>query len=702
MPSGAAARRAGPSAAPPAAVARPSPVSLAGLLLSLSSASLVMLTAGTAYLFSLYGPQLSTALHLTQSQTAFIATCGNSGIYLSGPFFGAKVDQYRSVPAVFFLLGGTSIFLGYAAVSSIYAGLLPQPHFLVLAFIFLCIGFGSAACYHCGLATNYRNWPVENRGLAVGITVGFFGLSAFVFTNIGIWLFQTQEDGVSGAKVLDVAAFLWFLGISCLGINAYAALTLRDMTGNGSGAGDHASANTGLAQDVEDLRPRLPPSLLDGGQLADGTRNAAIAADEATPLLLHNDAVSERDLLEGDLEDLERRSPASSRSSWASSSSLMQRIPPPSDTFLTPDTTDTFNNGDLLSVGNGNGYSGPDDEMDVPHEHLHGNPHHRHHHRHEGGRWKDDDAAMEADIAAEPEPQVNGLSVQDASRLALPFSSAQTTAGSSRLVSPHIRPVSPLPPVRNSPALSALSRVLRGDRGTPSSATNSPIPSSAIFNTPAIAAPAALAADFEIEDISCFLFMDAYLLAYSMFTVVGVGLMYINNVGAIILSLSPADQDASHPDVQNAQKLHVILLSLLGFASRIVVGILSDLMHRYLAVPRSAWASLSAVLMAGAAGVMAFAVNLDDVLVASLLVGMSYGAVWTITPVLIGEYFGYNKFGSNWGWMTVVPAFGGHSHFVARICRGTGCFQSTFALAFWVCLSCVAANVVLYIRRRNV
>jgi hypothetical protein len=51
-------------------------------------ASVNMLSAGTIYLFSLYGPQLAEMLEFSASQTAFIATCGNYGIYLSGPFWG--------------------------------------------------------------------------------------------------------------------------------------------------------------------------------------------------------------------------------------------------------------------------------------------------------------------------------------------------------------------------------------------------------------------------------------------------------------------------------------------------------------------------------------------------------------------------------------------------------------------------------------
>ncbi len=37
-----------------------------------------------------------------------------------------------------------------------------------MAFYFLLIGIGGASCYHISLATNYKNWPVDYRSVAVG------------------------------------------------------------------------------------------------------------------------------------------------------------------------------------------------------------------------------------------------------------------------------------------------------------------------------------------------------------------------------------------------------------------------------------------------------------------------------------------------------------------------------------------------------
>jgi hypothetical protein len=82
---------------------------------------------------------------------------------------------------------------------------------------------GTASSYHCSLATNYRNWPESYRSLAVGFTVSFFGLSAFIFTELGKAFFVRNE-------LLVVSEFLIFIGSVCLLLNTIAAFTLKRIT----------------------------------------------------------------------------------------------------------------------------------------------------------------------------------------------------------------------------------------------------------------------------------------------------------------------------------------------------------------------------------------------------------------------------------------------------------------------------------------
>lgn len=98
-----------------------------------------------------------------------------------------------------------------------------------------------------------------------------------------------------------------------------------------------------------------------------------------------------------------------------------------------------------------------------------------------------------------------------------------------------------------------------------------------------------------LEEISCFSSVSAYLLAFNMFVIVGAGLMYINNVGAIIRSLAP---NASESALHESQILHVSLLSLLSFASRILVGVCADISNQYIGIHYTFWAFVSSAVMA--------------------------------------------------------------------------------------------------------
>jgi uncharacterized membrane protein len=72
--------------------------------------------------------------------------------------------------------------------------------------------------------------------------------------------------------------------------------------------------------------------------------------------------------------------------------------------------------------------------------------------------------------------------------------------------------------------------------------------------------------------------------------------VYINNVGAILHSLAPEGVSTDSPELHAAQQLHVSLLSLLSFVSRILVGFLADYTHSF-GVPYTFWAVVSSALM---------------------------------------------------------------------------------------------------------
>lgn len=51
--------------------------------------------------------------------------------------------------------------------------------------------------------------------------------------------------------------------------------------------------------------------------------------------------------------------------------------------------------------------------------------------------------------------------------------------------------------------------------------------------------------------------------------------------------------------------------------------------------------------------------SLSDLVNITILIGISYGVLFSTAPAIISEWFGAESFGINWGWMTWAPAIGG-------------------------------------------
>ncbi|KAI9206575.1 major facilitator superfamily domain-containing protein [Polychytrium aggregatum] len=195
--------------------------------ISFAMCILAMSCAGTIYLFSLYGPQLTAKLHYTQTQTTIIATLGNYGQYLGGAFWGSVTDRHQNDPKRVFFYAAALLFSGYSLLSATYAGTIRSTHYIVSSFFSFLVGFGSAALYHGSMGTNVRNWPTSDHGFAVGIPVSFLGLSAFIFSQLAS-LFFYSHDGPD-KSTLDVAGLLAFLGIATSIVALCAAFLLKDV-----------------------------------------------------------------------------------------------------------------------------------------------------------------------------------------------------------------------------------------------------------------------------------------------------------------------------------------------------------------------------------------------------------------------------------------------------------------------------------------
>ncbi|KAJ3324974.1 hypothetical protein HDV06_005563 [Boothiomyces sp. JEL0866] len=154
--------------------------------------------------------------------------------------------------------------------------------------------------------------------------------------------------------------------------------------------------------------------------------------------------------------------------------------------------------------------------------------------------------------------------------------------------------------------------------------------------------------DNEDKQVSCFRSLNAYLLGLHMSFVVGVGLMYTNNLGAIIIALLPEGVTSKDPTTQILQKSHASLLSIASFGSRILTGFLADICAQYFNIQRTVWAILSALCMTFGCIAILYQTNIDGLYLATTLIAIADGSSWTVLPVLVGEYFGKEKFSRNW------------------------------------------------------
>ncbi|KAM0802952.1 major facilitator superfamily domain-containing protein [Usnea florida] len=209
-----------------------------------------------------------------------------------------------------------------------------------------------------------------------------------------------------------------------------------------------------------------------------------------------------------------------------------------------------------------------------------------------------------------------------------------------------------------------------------------------------------------------------WLLAAGFFLTTGPGEAFINNLGTIVHTLYPPS--ASIPP-SNSPATHVSVVALTSTLARLLTGTLSDLLAPTPTDPDNATTKtpfaisrLSFLLAAtlifslGQLLLATTAVQSHPPLfpLVSALIGLGYGAVFSLCPIIVSVVWGVQNFGTNWGIVAVVPAAGAaiwgavysavyqagveRSQIwgeVEQMCYGARCYQGTFwamAVASWI------------------
>eukprot|EP00048_Salpingoeca_helianthica_P003528 m.68155 g.68155 ORF g.68155 m.68155 type:complete len:593 (-) comp12755_c0_seq2:42-1820(-) len=104
-----------------------------------------------------------------------------------------------------------------------------------------------------------------------------------------------------------------------------------------------------------------------------------------------------------------------------------------------------------------------------------------------------------------------------------------------------------------------------------------------------------------------------------------------------------------------------------------------------------------------------------QLLAASVLVGIFFGGLLSLAPVIVSDLFGFAHFGTNWGVIVIAPAvcslamgavygriYDQHADPVCHHCAGTSCYQPVYGItSLLLALACVLSAALGFRNRRR-
>ncbi|TGO46623.1 hypothetical protein BCON_0315g00050 [Botryotinia convoluta] len=223
-------------------------------------------------------------------------------------------------------------------------------------------------------------------------------------------------------------------------------------------------------------------------------------------------------------------------------------------------------------------------------------------------------------------------------------------------------------------------------------------------------------------------------LAIGFFFVSGPGESFITNLGTIIGTLNP-------PTIHNptSAATHVSVVALTSTIARILFGTLTDILapvpitHHFgslsnsfaslppqprsrFTISRITFLILSALLILLGDILLAAGIcqnHADRFWIVSTLIGSGYGALFSLTPLIVTVIWGVENFGTNWGIVAMVPALGAtlwgviYSQVYQKVAEGLWkeflgdgvlCWgQSCYAGTFWGMAGSVGVGIVFWV-----
>ncbi|CAG8959274.1 hypothetical protein HYFRA_00013043 [Hymenoscyphus fraxineus] len=169
-----------------------------------------------------------------------------------------------------------------------------------------------------------------------------------------------------------------------------------------------------------------------------------------------------------------------------------------------------------------------------------------------------------------------------------------------------------------------------------------------------------------------------WFLAAGFFFVSGPGEAFLTNLGTIIGTLYPP---SNNTEIPTTAATHVSIVAITSTIARILFGTLTDVFapastgnqsisnsisslpprSSGFAISRVAFLILTALLLSLGQVILASGLiqnHGERFWIVSTLIGTGYGAIFSLTPLIITVIWGVENFGTNWGIVAMVPAFG--------------------------------------------
>lgn len=225
-----------------------------------------------------------------------------------------------------------------------------------------------------------------------------------------------------------------------------------------------------------------------------------------------------------------------------------------------------------------------------------------------------------------------------------------------------------------------------------------------------VAAVGAQAADpLVLEDlgpVGSLLTLNFWLLFAGLFIVMGSGLVFINNIGQMVVAYGGKSEDAT---------AFVSLISIFNCCGRLAIGNLSDWAVLKKRVPRPFCLVLPVSLLAIANLALEVRPSILTLYASSAVAGAAYGGCFSLLAAMPAELFGLRSVGMMYASLSVCTLLG--STFIATwlvsaiyqehvpagstTCIGAVCFSMTLRICASGCLVTVLCSMLVGIRSRG-